>query len=227
MEQDITLKESESPSSIITLDKDAVWQVKDTIFTAVFPAGEEPDPSLVKQCRVYDPYFVPIWCWKVYRTPAETVEKTGHYVISRFVPAGTDKDDSKKPLRLENVPGNFPFLPDRIFELLSWTIKWPKGSWGAKYAIPEPAKPFDSRVVAYVKANEDLRNNTSVMEVLQMLQTWEENDARELVNLVGDADYELKQHWAAMKKCVEEGRILPDIYPGAKPFVDAPIKEFN
>lgn len=215
----ITVKESSAPPSVFKIDKKEIWQVEDTVFTAVFPAGDEPDKNLVKQCRVHDPHFVPLWCWKVYRTPAETVEKTGHYVIGRYVPAGLDLDDTKKPLRLENLPRGFPFPGDRIFELLSWTIKWPQGSYGAKLGIPECAKPFDERVVEYVKAQEDLRKNHSIAEVLQMLDTWEENDQKELAKHVADAEYELKQHWKAMKKAVEENNLLPGIYE-PKPFVE-------
>lgn len=173
----------------------------------------------MKQCRVYDKNFVPIWCTIVYKTPAGTVEKTGHYVIARYVPPGADKDNIKQPLKLESYPWNFPFSSKRIFELLSWTLKWPKGSQGAKLGIPEPAKPFDQRVVDYVKAQEDLRGNSSINEILLMLQTWEDKDKQDLNKLISDADYELKQHWSAMKKAVEEGNILPGIYE-PKPFVE-------
>jgi hypothetical protein len=221
LEGDYDVRPSKAAPSVIELDPKQAWKIVDTIFTAVFPHGEEPPAYLVDECRRHDPFFVPLWCWKVYLTPANTKEKVGFYVIARYVPSEQDKNSSKAPVKLTNWPATFPFNPSRIFELLSWTIKWPKGSSGAKLGIPEPAKPFDARLVAYVKAQEDLRRNHSTAEILRMLDTWEENDQKELRALVSEAEYQLKQDWREMKKCVEEGRMLPPVWE-PRPFADAP-----
>lgn len=216
----------EGKSSVVELDKKDIWNVKETIFTAVFPPDEEPDPKLVEACRKVDPNFVVIWCTRIMLTPAGTEEKTGHYIICRYVPSSQDPDDVKRPLVLSNWPSNFPFDPKRIFELESWTIKWPKGSFGAKMGLPETGKPFDNRVVEYVKAQEDFRNNHNPQDVLRLLAIWEENDQKMLRGIMEDAEYQLKQDWKEMKKCVEEGRLLPPIWE-KKPFADAPSASFE
>jgi hypothetical protein len=218
VEGDFELRESKAEPQAVTIDRSGAWEIVEKGITATFPPGEEPPPSLVAECRKHDPFFVPLWAWKVYRSPAGTDEKIGHYIIGRYVPSSQDKDGSKEPVRLTGWPADFPFDPSRIFELLSWTIKWPKGTIGAKLGLPEPAKPFDSRVVDYVKAQEDLRRNCSISEILLMIDKWEELDRLELQKVVEDAEYQLKQDWREMKKCVEEGRLLPPVWE-KRPFV--------
>lgn len=218
---DYEVKKSEKGQpSVVQLDPSSVWKCKETIFSATFPPGEEPSPFIVDECRKHDPNFVVLWAWKVMETPAGTEEKLGHYVICRYVPSWMEKSPVRKePVKLSIIPANFPFDPSRIFELESWTYKWPKGSYGAKLGIPDPPKPFDKRVVDYVEAQEWLHNNTRVQDAIDALKLWEENDLKELRKVVEEADYELKQDWKEMKKCVEEGRLLPPVFEPT-PFVE-------
>jgi len=205
--------------SVIELSKDAVWRCKETVFTAVFPAGDEPSPFIIEECRRYDPNFVVLWSWKVMETPAKTEEKLGHYVICRYVPSYAEKSGlTKRPVKLGAIPANFPFDPSRIFELESWTVRWPKGSRGARLGIPDMPKPFDEKVIDYVRYNEWCHSRNSVQDALRFLKEAEEADQKELEKVVAEAEYALKQDWNDMKKCVEEGRLLPPIFEPS-PFV--------
>lgn len=219
--EDVQVQRGQGPGSVITLDKDAVWQVKDSWFTAVFPAGEEPDPALVAKCREYDPNFVVVWGGKVMVTPAHTEEVVGNYVICRYVPSVAYLNDHKKPIKLQAWPANFPFDPTQIFELHSWTLKWPKNTWGSKLGLPEPALPFDGRVVEYVRAQEHLRNAHSLKEILEWLLVFEANQQAELRKIMEEGEYALKQEWRGVKKAVEEGAWgAPPSDP--KPFTEMP-----
>jgi hypothetical protein len=81
-------------------------------------------------------------------------------------------------------------------------------------------KPFDEKVIAYVEAQEWIHRNVRVQDALMALKKIHEADERELRKTVEDAEYALKQDWAEMKKCVEEGRLLPPVWEPA-PFVEA------
>ena len=214
---------SEKEGSVIELSKKDVWQVKETIFTAVFPAGFEPSPFLVAECRRHDPNFLLIWCSKIMITPAGTEEAHDHYVICRHVPSSEIKIDlTKRPIKLGAIPKDFPFKSDSIYEVDSWTVKWPKGSWGAKLGIPDPAKPLDEKIIAYVEKQEWLHRNLRVQDALLSLAQSEEDEENELRKVMEEAEYELKQDWRDMKKCVEEGRLLPNQVWEPKPFVETP-----
>lgn len=214
-----TLKSSSDPIEI-PLTSSGVWRVKETVFSAVFPPGMEPSPFLVDRCREIDPGFCVVWCWKVMVTPANTEEKLGHYVICRYVPSWDEKfSGGKEPIKLGVVPASFPFDPKRIFELESWTSKWPKGSAGAKLGLPDLPKPFDERVLAYVEAQEWIHKHVRVEEAIEALRDIFKADEKELESVVAEAEYELKQHWKAMKKAVEEKNMLPPVFE-KKPFVE-------
>ena len=206
---------SSSPSQVFQIGETAreagVWAVLDTALTAVFPAGEEPDPALVKQCREYDPHFVPLWCRKVFRSPANTDTVTGHYVIGRYVPPENLKSskDNKPPVVLESWPSDFPFDPKEVYEVHAWTLKWPKGSYGLKLCMPEPGKPFDNRLVDYVRLQSHVHANFCVEDALRSLQEMADEEKAELRKIMEDAEYQLKQDWRGMKKAIEEERWGP------------------
>jgi len=154
-------------------------------------------------------------------TPANTEEKLGHYVICRYVPSYGEKfSGGKEPISLGVVPANFPFDSKRIFEVESWKARWPKGSMGAKLGLPDLPKPFDERVLSYVECQEWIHKHVKVEEALEALREIFKADEKELETVVKEAEYELKQHWKAMKKAVEEGNMLPPVFE-KKPFVEA------
>jgi len=223
---DVEIKKSTAPPIGFEIDPSGVWQTKFKEFTAVFPAGDEPSPFLVARCREVDPNFVVVWCRKVMISPSGGEEIFGHYVICRFVPSWMEKSNSGKlPIQLGVVPANFLFDPKRIFELESWTVRWPKGSHGARLGLPEMAKPFDDKVLAYVQAQEWIHKNVRIQDAIKALQGIFKEDEDALRKTIEDAEYQLKQDWKEMKKCVEEGRLLPPVFEKA-PFVEGPKTTF-
>ena len=219
---DVEIKKSSAPSVGFEISSEGVWKIKKVEFSAVFPPGDEPSPFVVARCREIDPNFTVLWCRKVMLTPSLGEEVFGHYVICRFVPSWMEKANTgKRPVQIGVVPANFPFDPKRIFELESWTIKWPKGSYGARLGLPEMPKPFDEKVIAYVEAQEWIHRNVRVQDAVAALKSIFKEDEDALRKTIEDAEYQLKQEWKEMKKCVEEGRLLPPVFEPT-PFVEMP-----
>jgi hypothetical protein len=202
-----------------------VWECISTTFTAVFPPGLEPPAHLVAECRQYDPKFVPVLCRKVFRTPANTEEEFSHYVICREVPTLEVKGDwdAKPPIRLEAWPQNFGFDPKAIYELKSWTIPWPKGSPMIGLGLPDIDKPFDQKLVDYVRFEAYAYANWTKDEWNLWLSKAEEDDRKTMQKLTEDLAYQIKQDFGLVNP--DEGLGLQEVTP--KPFVETAKKELQ
>lgn len=144
----------------------ALWKPFDTNFTAVFPPGFDPDPDVVAAIRKERmPNFVPLWCVKDYITPTGSIFQAAHYVLASWeqLVDGDGVHAGQEPLVIRNLPNRSPAFPFRggvYYEEMSWTVKWPQGSWQFRNGMPEIAKPFDWSVYWYV-SREVWRNRTN------------------------------------------------------------------
>ena len=200
-----------------------VWECKSSIFTAVFPPGLEPPAHLVAECRKYDPAFVPVLCRKVFETPGHTREEFTHYVICREVKTVDIKGDpeAKPPIKLEAWPQDFAFDPKAIYELKSWTIPWPKGSPMIGLGLPDMDKPFDKKLVDYVRFEAYAYANWTRDEWNVWISEMDKADKEELKKLTEDLAYQIKQDFSLVNP--EDGLGLKEVSP--RPFVDLALSK--
>jgi len=216
-------------TAVFNADEDlkalGVWECISTTFTAVFPPGLEPPATLVSECRKHDPKFVPILCRKVFQTPANTEEEFTHYVICREVPTSEVKGDweSKPPLNLEAWPRDFKFDPKAIYELKSWTMEWPKGSPMIGLGLPDIEKPFDQKLVDYVRFEAYAYANWTKDEWNLWMAKAEAEDRKEMEKLCSDLAYQVKQDFSLVNP--DEKVVVEGFQP--KPFVETAKKEFS
>lgn len=131
-----------------TASRLGMWQCVDTQYSAVFPAGFEPDPSLVARIRGFYPQFVPVWMVKEYVTPSEGHVTFGFYVIGRWEPF-VPQDEDGTPLTITR-PADFPFHGGVIYEQLPWSD--PPNAQGKRLNLPDVFRPFDARLVEWMDA---------------------------------------------------------------------------
>ncbi len=132
----------------VTASRLGCWQCVDTHYTAVFPPGFGPDPSLVARIRGFFPRYVPVWMVKEYVTPSGGVVNYGFHVIGRWEPF-PPQDEEAVPLRIER-PSDFPFHGGVIYEQLPWSD--PPNKQGKKLNLPDLFRPFDVRLVDWMDA---------------------------------------------------------------------------
>jgi len=77
------------------------------------------------------------------------------------------------------------------------------------------------RGCAYVEAQEWIHRNVRLQDAVAALKSIFKEDEDALRKTMEDAEYQLKQDWKEMKKCVEEGRLLPPVFEPT-PFVEMP-----
>jgi hypothetical protein len=200
-----------------------VWKCLSTTFTAVFPPGMEPDPKLVKECEEYDPGFVPVYCLKVFQTPANTEEAFGHYLICREVPTTDVKGewDSKLPIRLQAYPRGWKRNPAAIYEVKSWTIPWPKGSPMIALGLPDITKEFDHALVDYVQQEAYAYKHQTKDQYRVWMAAFEENDRRQLREFTEHIQDVVKEEFKRVD--TEAGMGWKDYTP--KPFVETQSAE--
>src|SRR5712692_8753537 len=77
-----------------------LWElVHPPVYTAVFPAGKEPDPAVVRAIRQeFHPEFLPLWMAKHYRDPSGSYIDFGWYVLGRWAPIAGDPE--KEPVNV-------------------------------------------------------------------------------------------------------------------------------
>lgn len=88
------------------------WQEIAHHYSCIFPAGTEPDASLVAEVRKVMPEFVPIFLRRVYATPEGTEQHLDFVMAGRW--ARTPDDPETDPVRVER-PYNFPFKGGVIY----------------------------------------------------------------------------------------------------------------
>lgn len=122
-------------------------------WSAVFPAGDEPDPGIVAAIRVFAPHYVPLWLRKEYKAPTGARSVYGWHVIGMHTDDPGEAEWSGNVLNLQR-PSDWPaaFLSGQIYVVRVLWDDWIPGTWQAKRKLPRQYVPYDARLIEWMKA---------------------------------------------------------------------------
>jgi hypothetical protein len=195
-------------SLIVPVEDVKPWILIDQSFSTIFPAGMQPDRSLVKKVRdEFDPYFVPLFMVREYKPPYGSKMKIEYFVIGRW---SSEPEEAREPLRVQRGP-DFPWSGGYIYDQRTWSYAWPAGTDGARRNIPDIPRRFDSRTVEWMReAHYSLLRSDESLRA-QWLRRQEALEYAELRYLT-DAENEAKKRLhsdSRVTKAIEEGLDKP------------------
>lgn len=122
-------------------------------WSAVFPAGDEPDPGVVAAIRVFAPHYVPLWLRKEYKAPTGARNVYGWHVIGMHTDDPGEAEWSGNVLKIQR-PSDWPamFLTGQIYVVRVLWDDWIPGTWQAKRKLPRQYVPLDARLIEWMKA---------------------------------------------------------------------------
>jgi hypothetical protein len=200
------------------------WTLLATEFTCVFPPGEEPNPSLVREIRTFDPNYVPLWLRKTYKDPQGVEVTFGWHCIGRWAPIADD--DSREPLRLER-PGRksilFPFDGGVVYDQRTICDEWAEGTPERALMCPDIYIPFDQRLVTWMNAAHRrlMREEGTKQKTLDDIDARLAAEQKAVETLEDDARRNLKRDKNLIRRAIDEKRLAADPAPDPQPYVQA------
>jgi hypothetical protein len=144
------LEEQEQARSVADL---GMWRsVGAPEWTAVFPAGNEPDPGIVKAIRVFAPHYVPLWLRKAYRSPTGDLTAYEYHVVGMHTDNPTEAQDDWEIVNVIRPP-DWParFMSGQINVVRVLWDDWKDGTWQKARNFPRQYVPYDWRLVDWMR----------------------------------------------------------------------------
>ena len=201
------------------------WTLLATEFTCVFPPGEDPSPQLVRQIRVFDPNFVPLWLRKTYHDPQGTEVTFGWHCLGRW--ASIADDPSRDPIKLERPSHKsvlFPFEGGVVYDQRTVCDEWAEGSAERRLMCPEVYLPFDERLVAWCNAAHRrlMREIGGIKQkVLDSIDAQAETEQKAVATVEDDARRSLRSDRHMIRRAIDDGLTTPDPPEDPQPYVQA------
>lgn len=201
------------------------WTLLATEFTCVFPPGQEPDLHLVRQIRVFDPNFVPLWLRKTYHDPQGIDVTFGWHVIGRWAPMADDA--GRPPIKLERPTRKsvlFPFEGGVVYDQRTICDEWAEGSKERRLMCPEVYVPFDARLVRWMDAAHRrlMREQGGIKQkVLDSIDLQAAAEGKAIATVQDDARRSLHSDRHMIRRALDEGLTAPDPPKDPKPYVQA------
>lgn len=201
------------------------WRLLATEFTCVFPPGEEPDAGLVRQIRVFDPNFVPLWMRKTYHDPQGVELTFGWYVIGRWAPIADD--ESRDPIKVDRPSRKsvlFPFEGGVIYDQRTVCDEWAEGTRERSLLCPDIYVPFDARLVRWMDAAHRrlMREEGGIKQkVLNSIDLQAAAEQQALVTVEDEARRNIKRDSGLIRRAIAENRLAADPPKDPQPYVQA------
>jgi len=213
-----------SGDGFLQSETDNAWRVLHTEHSAVFPVGFDPDWSVVRAIRLFDPEYVPLWARKVYRTPTGGLVVFGYHVIGRHIQYPTEDPwaTARKPVRLVNKPADYPWSEGAVYEQKWWATPPKQGTQAYREAWPPLYRPHNWRLLPWMEQAHWflLRGRESAKaKMLRQIQQEREAEKKELDTVRDDAKRHLKDQLRG--KTLEPESFIPPPPPDPKPYVQA------
>lgn len=201
------------------------WRLIATEFTCVFPPGMEPDLALIRQIRVFDKNYVPLWLRKTYHDPQGEVVTFGWHCIGRWVSIADD--DGREPIKLERPSAKsvlFPFEGGVVYDQRTICDEWAEGTPQRALMCPDIFIPFDPRLVRWMDAahrrlmREEGPIKQKILDSID-LQAAAENKAVDTVE--DEARRNLKRDRGMIRRAIDESRLAADPPKDPQPYVQA------
>lgn len=124
-----------------------MWELVDQYHTCVYPPGDPgpPDPSLVKEIRVFCPEFVPVLRIEQYVTPTGGVVTYGFHGIGMWQP---ESDPTREPPLVLDRGEDFPFIGGVVYMQQVWGV--PPNKEGRAAGMPCLYLPFNRQLVEWM-----------------------------------------------------------------------------
>ena len=205
------------------------WCLRHVEYTAVFSDGLDPDPSVVRAIRAFDPDYIPLLVRRIFQAPTGGVVTFGYHVIGRHI-ARLDDGDLRQPLRLQATPNPWPWPAGTVYAQRTWSLPWKKGSWQYRDGFPDLFLPHDMYLCRWMEAIHRQMFSSAESIQAQIVKQWRDEAEAERLQLeatqkaarerLHDDRHELRDavdntlHW------MEHPRQQPDPTPEPTPFVE-------
>lgn len=188
----------------------------ETFIIATMNDVDQPDPEIVRQIRVFDTRYVPLWVRQVYKTPGGSEIVVGYHVIGRYIEF--PKEDAPPPVRLEVVPIDFNFPADKIHALRTLCASWPRDSVEYSICAPPAYVKYGSWVKDQMEALHAFFNttlgdpsDTSVEKLQSIMESMGKSEKIAAEKAMEEARYRMHHNWPQMKKAIDAGRWQSEI----------------
>lgn len=201
------------------------WTVAEVNFSLNFPGGQEPDPGLVKQIRVFDPYFVPLNLRKAYRDPSGQEVVFNYHCIGRWAPIADD--ESRDPIKVDRPSRKsvlFPFEGGVIYDQRTVCDEWAEGTRERSLLCPDIYVPFDARLVRWMDAAHRrlMREEGGIKQkVLDSIDLQAAAEQQALVTVEDEARRNIKRDSGLIRRAIAENRLAADPPKDPQPYVQA------